>query len=90
LLELYETTQFKKDLKRVLRRKLPIHILNEVILMLRQERALDPRYCDHALTGKFKGLRECHLQPDWLLIYGVDKDKLVLTASRTGSHSDLF
>ena len=45
---------------------------------------------DHALTGNYKGFRECHIRPDWLLVYAVDNDRLILTASRTGSHSDLF
>ena len=51
---------------------------------------LDARHRDHALTGNYTGFRECHIQPDWLLIYTIDNNQLILTASRTGSHSDLF
>ena len=58
--------------------------------MLVEEKDLDAKYCDHALTGNYIGFRECHIQPDWLLIYLINHQELILTASRTGSHSDLF
>jgi len=90
LLELKKTTQFRKDLKRVVKRRLNVDLLDEIILTLRERKSLDPKYRDHALTGDFAGFRECHIQPDWLLIYMVDDKKLILTASRTGTHSDLF
>lgn len=90
MLELKRTSKFKKDLKRAIKRKLPIDILDEVILTLRKQEPLDPKYRDHKLTGNFEDFRECHLLPDWLLIYRVDEDKLTLTAARTGSHSDLL
>jgi mRNA interferase YafQ len=90
LLELKRTSKFKKELKRVIKQKLPIDVLDEVILTLRKQEPLDPKYRDHKLTGNLAGFRECHLLPDWLLIYYVDKDNLILTASRTGSHSELF
>jgi mRNA interferase YafQ len=64
--------------------------LNNIINTLLEEKPLDPKYRDHPLTGDYAGFRECHVQPDWLLIYTVDKGQLVLTASRTGTHSDLF
>lgn len=51
---------------------------------------LDPKHHDHALTGSYTGFRECHIQPDWLLIYYIKKDELIITASRTGTHADLF
>jgi len=90
LLELKRTTQFKKDLKRVLKRGLQVNELDYVIIKLRKQETLEPRYFDHALTGNFKGFRECHIMPDWLLMYKIEKKKLILTVFRTGSHSDLF
>ena len=90
MLELKRTSKFKKDLKRAIKQKLPIDILDEVILTLRKQEPLDPKYLDHKLTGNLSDFRECHLLPDWLLIYRVDKNKLILTASRVGSHSELF
>ena len=90
LLELNKTTQFKKDLKRAIKRGLPIHLLDAVILLLREQKPLDPQYRDHDLIGDYKGFRECHIQSDWLLIYRVDNENLILVATRTGTHSDLF
>ena len=90
LLELKRTTQFKKDLKRVMKRGLPLTELDAVITTLRKQKPLEPKHFDHALTGNFKGFRECHIMPDWLLMYKVEKDKLILTVLRTGSHSDLI
>lgn len=65
-------------------------MLENVIQMLLEEKKLPVRYREHELTGNYKGFRECHIMPDWLLIYSIEKDKLILTASRTGAHSDLF
>ena len=65
-------------------------LLQEVIDTLLSENILDPKYHDHPLAGNYTGFRECHIQPDWLLIYAIDNGLLLLTASRTGSHSDLF
>jgi mRNA interferase YafQ len=90
LLELKKTTQFRKDLKRMVKRKLNIDLLDEAIQTLRERKPLDPKHRDHELTGNFAGFRECHIQPDWLLIYLIDGNNLILTASRTGTHSDLF
>ena len=90
MLELVMTNQFKKDLKRVKKRGKDLSILKEVLQMLREEQLLEEKYRDHALTGDYIGFRECHVQPDWLLVYAISKEKLILTASRTGSHSDLF
>jgi len=90
LLDLKRTTQFKKDLKRVIKRGLPINELDNVIMTLRKQKPLEPKHFDHALTGNFKGFRECHVMPDWLLMYKVEKNKLILTVFRTGSHSDLL
>ena len=58
-------------------------------LLVRQQK-LSPKYCDHPLAGNYHGYRECHIQPDWLLIYKVEEQKLLLTLVRTGTHSDLF
>jgi mRNA interferase YafQ len=90
LLELRKTKLFRKDLKRVVKRRLDVDLLDEIIQTLREQKPLDPKHCDHALTGNYAGFRECHIQPDWLLVYMVDGKKLILTASRTGTHSDLF
>ena len=90
LLELKKTAQFRKDLKRMVKRRLNIDLLDEVIQMLREQKPLDVKHRDHALTGDYVGFRECHIQPNWLLIYLIDGENLVLTASRTGTHSDLF
>lgn len=90
MLELIMTNQFKKDLKRVKKRGKDLSLLKEVLQLLREEQLLEEKYRDHALTGDYIGFRECHVQPDWLLVYAISKEKLILTASRTGSHSDLF
>lgn len=89
-LKLAFTSQFKKDYKRLKKRGFNLDELQEVIERLRRQEPLDKRHQDHALTGNYAGFRECHIRPDWLLIYAVDKDILVLTAARTGSHADLF
>ena len=90
MLDLVMTTQFRKDLKRINKRGKDLSLLKDVLQTLREEQALEEKYRDHALTGNYIGFRECHIQPDWLLVYAINKEKLILTASRTGSHSDLF
>ena len=90
MLELKQTTQFKKDLKQIIKRGFPIEQLDGIITSLRQRKPLEQKHRDHALSGEFSGFRECHIRPDWLLVYWIDDDRLVLTAVRTGSHSDLF
>ena len=67
-----------------------MNLLKEVITLLAMGETLPEKYKDHALTGNWSEHRECHIQPDWLLIYRIEDDVLVLTLSRTGSHSDLF
>lgn len=89
MLDIFLTTQFKKDYKKI-RKSNDTDRLLEIVDMLRREKALPARYRDHALSGEYKGMRECHIAPDWLLIYRIDKKKLVLVLSRTGSHSELF
>lgn len=90
MLELVVTSQFKKDLKRVHKQGKDLNLLQNVLQMLLDENELDVKYRDHALTGNYAGFRECHIQPDWLLVYMINHNELILTASRTGSHSDLF
>lgn len=90
MLDLVMTTQFRKDLKRINKRGKDLSLLKDVLQTLREEQALEEKYSDHALTGNYIGFRECHIQPDWLLVYAISKEELILTASRTGSHSDLF
>ena len=84
------TTQFKKDFKLAMKRSMKIELLEEVIAMLAMGEALPDKHKDHALTGNWVGHRECHILPDWLLIYRIEDEVLVLTLSRTGTHSDLF
>ena len=90
MLILQTTAQYRKDRKRAIKRGLQMELLDEVLNTLIQGKLLAPKYKDHALTGNYIGFRECHITPDWLLIYAVDKGNLILTATRTGSHSDLF
>ena len=85
-----ESSQYKKDYKAAIRRNLDIKLLDDVIIMLANGQTLPPRYRDHPLKGKYKGNRECHIQPDWLLVYCLKKDTLVLILVQTGKHSELF
>ena len=84
------TTQFKKDYKQAIKRGLKIQILDDVITALALGEALPEKNRDHALSGNWIGHRECHILPDWLLIYRIEDDVLILTLTRTGTHSDLF
>lgn len=84
------TTQFKKDYKLAMKRGLDIRLLEEVIKTLAMGFPLSDKYRDHALSGNWAKHRECHVLPDWLLIYRVENDVLILTLSRTGTHNDLF
>ena len=83
-------TAFKKDYKRVKKRGCDIHLLEQVIECLASGQALDLKYHDHALSGAWNGFRECHITPDWLLIYHIDYSELTLFLTRTGTHADLF
>ena len=84
------TTQFKKDYKLAVKRGLKIDLLKDIIAALAMGEKLPEKNKDHALTGNWVGHRECHILPDWLLIYRIEDDVLVLTLARTSSHSDLF
>jgi mRNA interferase YafQ len=88
MLKLSMTTRFKKDLKICQKRNYDIALLNDVIDILRIPETLDPKKKDHELKGDYFNHRECHILPDWLLIYRIEEDELVL--DRTGTHSDLF
>jgi len=84
------TNQFKKDYKLSIKRGLDIELLDNAIRILADGKPLPVEYKDHQLSGNWKGHRECHIQPDWLLVYRMEEDILILTLSRTGTHSDLF
>ena len=84
------TTQFKKDYKLAMKRRLDIELLETIVAALAMGKPLAEKHKDHALTGDWAGHRECHILPDWLLIYRIDDGVLVLTLARTGTHSDLF
>ena len=84
------TTKFQKDLKRVQRRGYDLSLLTEVIRKLAEGEPLPEKNRDHSLNGDYIGCRECHVTPDWLLIYEVYGDDLILYLTRTGTHSDLF
>ena len=84
------TTAYKKRYKLMKKRGLDVSLLDQVVDLLRQGKRLDKKYCDHALSGSFAGFRECHIQPDWLLVYLIEHDILTLTLVATGSHSDIF
>lgn len=84
------SSRFKKDLKVVAKRGYDINLLTNVIKLLAAGSPLPEKNKDHALTGNWVNYRECHITPDWLLIYKVEADILVLTLTRTGTHSDLF
>lgn len=84
------TTQFKKDYKLAIKRGLKISLLEEIVTKLALGEPLDEGSRDHPLSGSWAGHRECHILPDWLLIYRIEENVLVLSLSRTGSHSDLF
>ena len=88
--DLVLTSKFKKALKLAKKRGLNIKLLDEVVEKLQNGIALEEKYHDHELKGKYKGFRECHIQPDWLLMYLKEDDVLVLTLVDTGTHADLF
>ena len=88
--EIARTTQFKKDYKSAKKRGLDLDLLKEAVTKLANGETLPPEYHDHGLNCNWSGFRECHIQPDWLLIYRIDNNVLVLTLTRTGTHSDIF
>ncbi len=88
--EIIWTSKFKKDYKTAMKRNLDINLLDDVIRILASGESLPEKYSDHSLNGNFKGYRECHIQPDWLLVYSIEDNDLVLVLTRTGTHSDIF
>lgn len=84
------TNQFKKDYKLAMKRGLNICLLDDIVRKLANCQQLPAQNRDHALTGDYIGYRECHIQPDWLLVYRIDNGRLLLTLAWTGTHSDLF
>ena len=90
MLEIVPSNQFKKDLKLAKKRGLKIELLREVVNTLAVKQKLDDKYHDHSLSGNYKSFRECHIEPDWLLIYRIENNELELFLFRTGTHSDLF
>ena len=85
---IFQTSQFKKDFKRIKKQAKDLSKLKEVVSAMANREVLEERHRDHALSGNWAGSRDCHIEPDWILIYRIDEDYLFL--ERTGSHSDLF
>ena len=90
MLKVRYSSRFKKDFKLIVKRGYDISLFEEVLILLREENILPEKYNDHALKGDYTGPRECHITPDWLLIYKKENDMITLSLTRTGSHSDLF
>lgn len=90
MLKIKYQTAFKKDFKRLVKRGYDMHLLEKVIELLVQQQPLPEQYRDHPLIGNYRGCRECHITPDWLLIYEIKENELLLYLTRTGTHSDLF
>lgn len=88
--QLKKTKRFDKDVALAQKRGKDLNKLFEVIGKLASGEVLEPKYRDHTLKGQFDGCRECHIEPDWLLVYEIFDDCLVLVLNRTGTHSDLF
>ena len=88
--EIERRPTFKKDFKLAQKQGLDLNKLKEIITLLANGEPLPPKNKDHQLKGNYKGHRECHIEPDWLLIYKIQDDMLILTLVRTGSHSKLF
>jgi len=90
MLKIRYSSRFKKDFKTIIKRGYDIKYFEEVLNLLVEEKPLHPKHRDHLLVGDYHGHRECHITPDWLLIYKIEKDILILSLTRTGTHSDLF
>lgn len=90
MLKIRYSSRFKKDYKTIVKRGYDTKLFEEVLRILVQNEPLPQKYRDHQLVGNYSGHRECHITPDWLLIYKVEEDILTLSLTRTGTHSDLF
>lgn len=84
------SNKFKRDLKLAIKRKFDITLLDEVVSILQKGEKLPEKYHDHPLVGNYAGCRECHIQSNWLLVYEISNEDLILYLTRTGTHSDLF
>ena len=84
------SVKFQKELKRVQKRGYDISLLKNVLNLLVSGEPLPAKYKDHSLLGNYTGCRECHITPDWLLVYEIEDSELILYLTRTGTHSDLF
>lgn len=87
--QLITTSTFKKEYKKMVKRNYNISLLEKIVDQLLKGEKLPEKNKDHALSGTWKGYRECHIEPDWLLVYKIYEDKLILSLSKTGTHSDL-
>ncbi|MGK7896964.1 MAG: type II toxin-antitoxin system YafQ family toxin [Xenococcus sp. (in: cyanobacteria)] len=85
-----ESNRFRRDLRRMKKRGKDLEKLKKVVRLLVGEQSLPDSYRDHSLVGDWSGYRDCHIEPDWLLLYIIDRDEKILTLARTGTHSDLF
>ncbi len=90
MLKIVVSNQFKKDLRLAKRRGLDINKLSKAVNTLASNQRLEKRYHDHDLTGNLSGFRECYIDNDWLLVYRIDREELILLLFRTGTHSDIF
>ena len=90
MLDIRYSSKFKKDYKTIVKRGYNPQLLEDVLTILSGEQPLPSKYKDHNLSGNYEGHRECHITPDWLLIYKIERNILTLTLTRTGTHSDLF
>lgn len=90
MLDVVSSNRFKRDLKLAIKRGYKIELLQNVVDLLAAGKPLEEKYKDHLLTGDYGGFRECHITPDWLLVYQIRDNELILFLSRTGTHSDLF
>lgn len=90
MLDIRRTTQFKKDLKKIIKQRKNLALLEEITQQLRESIPLKSKHRDHLLVGEWYGYRECHITPDWLLIYKIEDELHLLRLARTGSHADLF
>ncbi len=90
MLDIVLSNQFRRDLKLAAKRGYDLNLLDEIVTKLANKETLPEKNRDHNLTGKYAGFRECHIQPDWLLVYRVDETEIILFLSRTGTHADLF
>lgn len=90
MLKIVLSSKFQKDLQLAKKRGFDLSLLEEVVNKLANQEKLEPKYKDHQLAGKFSDFRECHIKPDWLLIYSIDDHELELFLFRNGTHADLF